>query len=163
MHFVIRAGIVVISDGCHQGTREDRSGPLIAEFLEKGQIEVAGRVTVPDDVREIRKALLEMTDHHAFDLVITTGGTGIGPRDVTPEAMSEVFEKEVPGIALALLAKGISSTPYAMISRGRAGIRKKSLIINLPGSPRAVLEGMETIVPIIDHALLMMSGGGHSS
>jgi molybdopterin adenylyltransferase len=160
---VTMAGIIVISDGCHQGIRADKSGPVIAEYLEKARIEIALKATVPDDTDEIRKVLREMTDNLRVDLVVTTGGTGLGPRDVTPEAMNGIFEREVPGIAMALLVRGLASTPMAMISRGRAGIRKGSLIVNLPGSPKAVREGMETLIPIVDHALEMMKGGGHSS
>lgn len=160
---VTRAGIIVISDGCFHGMREDRSGPVIAEYLEKAQIEVALKTTAPDEADEITKALLEMTDRLLVDLVVTTGGTGLGPRDVTTEAMDKVFDREVPGIAMALLVRGLASTPMAMISRSRAGIRKGSLIVNLPGSPKAVHEGMETIIPIVGHALEMMRGGGHSA
>ncbi len=160
---MIRAGVMVVSDGCFQGRREDRSGPVIEELLQKKGIEIGKKIIVPDEKSEIEKALMDMADNELLDLVITTGGTGFSPRDVTPEATGDVLDRDVPGIPIALITQGLIHTPRAMLSRGRAGIRKQCLIINLPGSPRAVKEGMTVLLPIFEHAFLMMKGEGHPS
>lgn len=157
---MLRAGVVVISDGCFHGRREDRSGPLIVERLQKDLGAEVESTVVPDDREQIKEAMCAMSER-GLELIITTGGTGFGPRDVTPEATAEIIERDVPGIPAALLINGLSSTPHAMLSRGRAGLRKKSLIVNLPGSPRAVGDGMKILIPVIPHAIDMMNGGGH--
>jgi len=156
-----RAAVVVMSDGCFHGAREDVSGHLIAQRLREAGYHVQHPVIMPDDFSRIQQCLVTMTDTHDHDLVITTGGTGLGPRDVTPEVMEEILEREVPGIPMALMIRGIMSTPRAMLSRCRAGIRGKTLIINLPGSPGAVNEGMDVILPVLEHALHILGGGGH--
>jgi len=158
---MIRAGVIVVSDGCFHGAREDRSGPVIEEFLKGKGFEVAEKLTVPDERPRIAQALIDMADDRKLDLVITTGGTGFSPRDVTPEATADAVERDVPGIPVALVTEGLSHTPRAMLTRGRAGIRKQCLIINLPGSPKAVEEGMTVLIPVLEHAFHMMKGEGH--
>lgn len=157
----IRAGVIVVSDGCFHGKREDTSGMFIMDELKQKCAAEVEYAVVPDESALIREALLRMTDDMLLEIIITTGGTGFGPRDVTPEVMGEILEKEAPAIPAALLVNGLQSTPRAMLSRGRAGIRKKSLIINLPGSRRGVEDGMKILLPVIPHALEMMRGGGH--
>ncbi|MGV8119799.1 MAG: molybdenum cofactor biosynthesis protein B [Candidatus Xenobiia bacterium LiM19] len=159
---MIKAGVMVISDGCFHG-REDKSGPVIEESLKKKGIEISRKITVPDERSDIAEALTDMADNEKLDLVITTGGTGFSPRDVTPEATGDILDRDVPGIPIALITEGLKNTPRAMLSRGRAGIRKHCLIINLPGSPRAVEEGMAVLIPILEHAFHMMKGEGHPS
>jgi molybdopterin adenylyltransferase len=156
-----RARVIVMSDGCFHGTREDKSGPLMVKKLKEAGFDVGEPVIVPDDPLHIEETLLRLADDEEIELVMTTGGTGLGPGDVTPEVMEKILDREIPGIPMALMIRGLASTPRAMLSRYRAGIRKKTLLINLPGSPGAVEEGMETILPVLDHALHIIEGGGH--
>jgi len=150
-----------MSDGCFHGTREDTSGPLIVGKLKEAGFDTGPPVIVPDDFSQIQKCLVSMSDVDGYDLVITSGGTGLGPRDVTPEVMEKILDRHIPGIPMALMIRGIQSTPRAMLSRYRAGTRKRTLIINLPGSPGAVNEGIDTLLPVLDHALHIIKGGGH--
>ncbi len=156
----ISVGILTISDKGSKGERIDRSGEVIREMVEE---KLEGRVkkyeVVPDEKRTVIEKLKEMVDA-GINLILTTGGTGLSPRDVTPEATMEVIEKEVPGIEEAMRMKGLEKTPHSMLSRGVAGVRKGSLIINLPGSPKAVSESLEVILPAIPHALDIISGRG---
>jgi len=154
----MRAMAVTISDKGSTGEREDRSGPALAEALERLGAEVVGRRIVPDDPDRISALLIELADRGDVDLIITTGGTGIAPRDHTPEATRAVIDYEVPGIAEVLRFEGYRRTPNAVISRGIAGVRGRCLIVNLPGSTRAVAEGMETLSAILPHAVQMMRG-----
>jgi len=154
----IRAGVVTVSDKGYAGEREDASGPLLAGLLRKMGAEVASQTIVPDEKAEIERVLISLADQAQVDLVVTTGGTGPAPRDVTPEATLAVIEREMPGLAEALRFEGYRRTPLAIISRGVAGIRRQTLIVNLPGSPRAVREGMETLAPILPHAIKMLRG-----
>jgi molybdopterin adenylyltransferase len=154
----IRAGVVTVSDRGHAGEREDVSGPLLADLLRKMGAEVVSRTIVPDEQAQIERALVALADEAQADLVVTTGGTGPAPRDGTPEATRAVIEREMPGLAEALRFEGYRKTPLAVISRGVAGIRGRTLIVNLPGSPRAVREGMETLAPILPHAIKMLRG-----
>src|SRR5690606_11131455 len=131
----IRLVVLTVSDGCARGTRDDRSGAMIEEWAAARGMVVAGRTVVPDDAGRIAQALLEWTDPPAADVILTTGGTGFTSRDVTPEATRSVIEREAPGIAEAIRQRGATSTPFAWLSRGIAGIRGRSLIVNLPGSP----------------------------
>jgi molybdopterin adenylyltransferase len=155
---LIRAGVVTISDKASAGEREDASGPLLADLLRKMGAEVMRQVIVPDERTEIERALIEMADEARLDLVVTTGGTGLTPRDVTPEATQAVLEREAPGLAEVLRFDGYGRTPLAVLSRGVAGLRGQTLIVNLPGSPKAVREGMEVLAPILPHAIQMARG-----
>jgi molybdenum cofactor synthesis domain-containing protein len=154
----IRAAVVTVSDKGYAGEREDTSGPLLANALRKMGAEVVGQIVVPDEQVQIEAILVELADEAQLDLVVTTGGTGPAPRDVTPEATRTVIEREMPGLAEVLRAEGYRKTPMAVISRGVSGIRKGTLIVNLPGSPKAVREGMETLTPILPHTIRMLRG-----
>ena len=154
----IQAGVVTVSDKGYAGEREDASGPLLADLVRQMGAEVVRQAIVPDEREQIERVLVELADEAHLDLVLTTGGTGPAPRDVTPEATRAVIEREMPGLAEVLRFAGYSRTPLAVISRGVAGIRGGTLIVNLPGSPRAVREGMETLSPILPHAIKMLRG-----
>ncbi|HEX16292.1 MAG TPA: MogA/MoaB family molybdenum cofactor biosynthesis protein [Deltaproteobacteria bacterium] len=149
----LKVGIITVSDRGARGEREDRSGPVAEEVLtsELGA-EVLMRETVPDEVQQIKEALLKGC-RLGLDLIVTTGGTGVSPRDVTPEATKEVIERELPGFSEAIRMEGFKKTPHAIISRGLCGLRGKTLIVNLPGSPKAVREGLQVILPAIPHTL----------
>jgi molybdenum cofactor synthesis domain-containing protein len=157
----IKVAILTVSDSCAQGKRADKSGQTIEDILPKGKFEVSEKTIVPDDYEAIAKKLSSFSDIKGIDIILTTGGTGLGPRDVTPEATASVCEKEVPGLGEILRSEGFKRTRNAVLSRGIAGIRKNTLIINLPGSPRAVRECLEIILDILPHAVDMMLGGGH--
>jgi molybdopterin adenylyltransferase len=154
----IRASVVTVSDKGYAGEREDASGPLLADLLRKMGTEIVSQTIVPDERVEIERVLIMLADEAQVDLVVTTGGTGPAPRDITPEATQAVIEREVPGLAELLRFEGYRKTPLAVISRGVAGIRGQTLVVNLPGSPRAVREGMETLAPILPHAIKMLRG-----
>jgi molybdenum cofactor synthesis domain-containing protein len=154
----ILAAVVTVSDKGYAGEREDASGPLLANLLRKMGAEIASQTIVPDERVDIERVLTQLADETRVDLVVTTGGTGPAPRDITPEATGAVIEREMPGLAEALRFEGYRKTPLAVISRGVAGIRGQTLIVNLPGSPRAVREGMETLAPILPHAIRMLRG-----
>lgn len=154
----IRAAVLTVSDKGYAGKREDLSGPLLSELLQKIGAEVVNYSIVPDERAEIERALVWLADEVGVDLVLTTGGTGPAPRDVTPEATQAVIEREMPGLAEALRFEGYRRTKLAVLSRGIAGIRRQTLIVNLPGNPRAVREGMEILSPILPHAIQMLRG-----
>ena len=154
----IRAAVVTVSDKGYAGEREDTSGPLLAGLLRELGVEVVAQTVVPDEPAQIREALSHLADDLELDLVMTTGGTGFTPRDRTPEATRAVIERETPGLAEALRMEGYRRTPLAVLSRGIAGLRGKTIIINLPGSPKAVREGMEVLAPILPHAVKMARG-----
>jgi len=157
----IKAGIVVISDSVSAGTREDKSGRVIEEELKKWDVEVVSYKILPDDIDQIEKELIRLADELKVDLIFTTGGTGLGPRDVTPEATKKVIEKEVLGIIEVARMYSQKRIPLAMLSRAIAGVRKNTLIINIPGSPRAAKEYMIVLFPAIFHAFKIIEGGGH--
>jgi molybdopterin adenylyltransferase len=154
----IRAAVVTVSDKGYAGERGDISGPLLARRLKRLGAEIIDQVLVPDEQDEIEEALIRLADDLTLDLIVTTGGTGPAPRDVTPEATLRVIDREMPGLAEVLRQQGYHRTPLAVISRGVAGIRGQTLIVNLPGSPKAVREGMVTLAPIIPHAIAMLRG-----
>ena len=155
---MITAGIITISDRGWRGEREDISGREVRKLLEGMSIEVLDYEIIPDEKEIIVDKLIEFTDKRRLDLIVTTGGTGVSPRDVTPDATLEVIEKEVPGMAEAMRRESAALTPHAMISRAVTGIRKNSLIINLPGSPKSVRENLTVILPALRHALEKIKG-----
>jgi molybdopterin adenylyltransferase len=146
--------VLTISDSVVAGTRDDRSGDLLQELLEADGFDVVRRV-VADDRNEIADAIAELTAGAA--LVLTTGGTGLGPRDVTPEATAEVLERSAPGIAEALRADALAKTPHALLSRGVAGTRAETLVVNLPGSTGGCRDGYAVLRPALEHALSLLS------
>ncbi len=150
-------GIVCVSDRCSKGLCEDKSGPAIKEML-TNMGEAFYYLIVPDEKDEIEKALTDLADIKCADVVFTTGGTGFAPRDITPEATKAVIEKEVPGIPEAIRYESLKITKNAMLSRAVAGIRGKTLIINLPGSPKAVKESLEVVIDVLPHAVKTLSG-----
>ena len=156
-----RIAVVTMSDKGSLGQRVDESGPLIAEIMEKwGLASVENMVIIPDDFDKIKETLISLSDDMKVDLILTTGGTGLSPRDVTPEATMAVADRNVPGIAEYMRAKSFEITPKAMLSRAVSVMRGRTLIINLPGSPKAVRENLEFILPALDHGLEIMTGRG---
>ncbi|RMI19219.1 MAG: bifunctional molybdenum cofactor biosynthesis protein MoaC/MoaB [Calditrichaeota bacterium] len=157
----IKTAVLVISDSTYAGEREDKSGRVIQEFLKDQPVAVQVYDILPDDRERIAARLTELVDEEGIQLIFTTGGTGLGPRDVTPEAVREVITTEVPGIAEAMRSHGKDRVPYAMLSRQICGIRNGSLIITLPGSSKGALESLQALFPGLLHAFLMMEGKGH--
>jgi molybdopterin adenylyltransferase len=155
---MLRAGIVTVSDRSARGLRKDSSGPGLAESLEARGIKVEWTEVVPDEEVEISTVLSRLADVHGADLILTTGGTGLSPRDVTPEATMAVVQRLVPGMAEAMRAASLAKTPHAMISRAVVGVRGKTLIVNLPGSPRGALENLDVVLPALEHAVAKIQG-----
>jgi molybdopterin adenylyltransferase len=154
----VKAGILTLSDKGFRGEREDLSGAVIREMLEGSGIAVTAYEVIPDEADLISSRLVKWSDSKELNLIITTGGTGLSPRDVTPEATLAVIEKRVPGMEEAMRIESLKKTPTAMISRAVAGIRGKTLIVNLPGSPKAVRENLGVILPALPHALSKLGG-----
>ena len=152
------AGVLTISDKGSQGARQDESGEVIAELLRSNGYSVVARHIVPDERVTISETLMAWADRSALTLIVTTGGTGLSPRDVTPQATADVMDYEVPGMAEAMRAHSLATTPHAMLSRALAAVRKTSLIINLPGSPRGARENLSVLLPALEHALAKLSG-----
>ena len=152
------AAVITLSDKCFKGEREDLSGPTIVNRLKEEGYEVVETILIPDEKKMLQQSLIRLCDQRDVSLVITTGGTGCAPRDITPEATKELFDKEVPGISEAIRAESMKYTAHAMLSRGVSGIRNKTLIINLPGSPKACLESMEVFLKPVKHALKLIRG-----
>ena len=157
--FDIRVGILTVSDRSYRGEYQDLSGPAIRELVTErlGAI-VELEAVVPDERLIIAGTLQVWADEVGLDLVLTTGGTGFAPRDMTPEATRDIIEREAPGLAEAMRAASLAITPHAMLSRAVAGIRRQTLIINLPGSPKAVRENLETLLPALPHAIELLQG-----
>jgi molybdenum cofactor synthesis domain-containing protein len=155
---MINAGVLTISDKGYRGQRTDSSGPLIAEMLTAAGYIVEEQAIVPDNEEKITECLIEWVDKKGIRFVVTTGGTGLSPTDVTPEAMLKVIKYQVPGMAEAMRVESLKKTPNAMISRAIAGVRGNSLIVNLPGSPKGAKENLSVVLPAIDHALAKIGG-----
>ncbi|MFC2008896.1 molybdopterin adenylyltransferase [Chloroflexota bacterium] len=154
----MRVGVLTISDRSSRGERADTSGEVIAEVMARHDADVTVYALVPDEQALISRRLLEWADSGAIDLIVTTGGTGLGPRDVTPEATLAIVDRVVPGLAEAMRADSLKKTPHAMLSRAVCGARGTCLVINLPGSPEAVRECLDTIMPALPHAVDTMQG-----
>jgi len=154
----IRAGILTVSDKGAKGLRRDESGKAVLRILEGHGFKVVHLAIVPDDRQEIADTLVRWADIDGLPLIVTSGGTGLSPTDVTPQAMEQVIDYPVPGMAEAMRAESLKKTPHAMISRAMVGVRKASLIINLPGSPRGAEENLSVVLPALDHALSKLAG-----
>jgi molybdenum cofactor synthesis domain-containing protein len=153
----MKVGILTVSDKGARGERQDRSGPAVRELVEAAGAEVVRTKIVPDEPEDIRRTLVDWSDE-GLDLILTTGGTGFGPRDRTPEATKSVIEREAPGLPEAMRRAGAAKTPTAILSRAAAGIRGSTLIVNLPGSETAARESLEAILPALPHGLDVLKG-----
>lgn len=154
-----RVGILTISDRGYRGERStDESGDALSAMLNEAGFPVVQRQVLPDDRDLIRETLIRLADHEGLSLVVTSGGTGLAPTDVTPQATLDVIDYEIPGIPEAMRAAGLNKTPHAMLSRALAGVRGSCLVLNLPGSPKAVRENLATILPALEHALDKLCG-----
>lgn len=156
-----KAAVLTVSDGCSAGERVDTSGPAVCELLRGAGYEVVYTAVVPDERGRIAAELRQCADGLRCALVVTTGGTGLSPRDVTPEATRDVIEREIPAIPQAMLFESLKITPRAMLSRAAAGTRGGTLIVNLPGSEKAARENLTAVLDTLAHGLKMMRGGGH--
>jgi molybdenum cofactor synthesis domain-containing protein len=153
-----KAGILTMSDKGSRGERVDESGALASRMLEADGFEIVEYKIVPDKVEEITGAIRDWCDIKKLSLIVTSGGTGLSPSDVTPQAMSKILDFEVPGMAEAMRAESLKKTPHAMISRAMAGVRGTTLIVNLPGSPKGVKENLEVVLPALKHAISKLTG-----
>ena len=152
----MRAAVVTVSDRSFRGERPDLSGPVLKALLESAGAEVAEMVVVPDDPAVIAQTLIRLADAVRCALIVTTGGTGLSPRDTTPEATKQVIDKDVPGMAEAIRQESLKATPLAMLSRGMVGVRGQALILNFPGSPKAVKECFAVVAPVLHHAVKLL-------
>ncbi len=153
---LVTAAVVTVSDSCSRGERQDRSGLAVAELLEKHKFTVSVREVVPDDVIKIQSLLIRLAGE--VRLIVTTGGTGIAERDVTPEATTAICDRLLDGVSERMRSEGIKKTPFAVLSRAVCGVRGKTLILNLPGSPNGATESMEAVIGLVPHALELLSG-----
>jgi len=158
MPIQIRAVVITSSDACAAGEREDTSGQTLVQLLTELSAEIIAKEIVNDDLEPLADKLRAYSDRADVNLIMTTGGTGFGPRDNTPEATRKVIEREAPGLAEAMRIQTLKNTPMAMISRGVCGIRSGTMIVNLPGSPRAVRESFDVIRPVLAHAVALLEG-----
>ena len=152
----MRAAVVTVSDRSFRGERPDASGPALKALLERAGVEVADTTVVPDDPAVIAQALIRLADEVRCELIFTTGGTGLSPRDTTPEATRQVIDKELFGMEMAIQQDSLMRTPFAMLSRGVAGARGQTLILNFPGSPKAVRECFAVVKPVLNHAVKLL-------
>lgn len=153
-----RAVVITVSDRGYRGERRDLSGPAVRAALEEAGFEVVFSAVTADERPAIAALLIDCVDRHCCDLVVTTGGTGVSPRDVTPDATRDIIDREIPGMAQAMITESLKKTPHAMISRAVVGIRGRCLIVNLPGSPKAARENLAVILPAIPHAVDKIRG-----
>jgi molybdenum cofactor synthesis domain-containing protein len=154
----MRAAILTVSDKGSRGERIDQSGPALSQWLREHGVEVAATALVADEQALIAKMLQEWSDSNAADLILTTGGTGLSPRDVTPEATLQILDRVIPGFSEVMRAVSMNKTPHAMLSRAVCGIRNRTLILNLPGSPAAAVENLEAVWPAVPHAVRKLQG-----
>ena len=154
----MKAAILTLSDRSSRGERPDASGPALEQWLAERAVEVRHTEVIPDEAEEIIVKLMGWADSNAFDLILTTGGTGVSPRDVTPEATLRVLDRVIPGFGEVMRSASLAKTPHAMISRAVAGIRGKTLIINLPGSPKGAVENLAAVWPAVPHAVAKIQG-----
>ena len=152
----LRFGILTVSDRSWRGERPDLSGPALEATVANQGWVAARREIAPDDLESVRAVLVEWADRDDLDIILTTGGTGFAPRDVTPEATAAIIDREAPGIAEAMRSASLSVTPHAMLSRAKAGMRGRTLIVNLPGSPHAAVENLQIILPVLPHAVALL-------
>ena len=153
---MLRFGILTISDRSARGEREDASGPVLKRLVEEQGWSVSRQSILPDDQASLRDLLISWADSAELDVILTTGGTGFAPRDVTPEATRAVIDREAPGLAEAMRAASLKITPHAMLSRVVTGIRKRTLILNLPGSPKGAVENLQVVIPVLPHAIQLL-------
>jgi len=158
----LRFGILTLSDRSAKGERADVSGPALADLIRAQGWSVLKQAILPDDESAIRAALTEWADSGTVDVILTTGGTGFAPRDVTPQATRAIIQRETPGLAEAMRADSLKKTPHAMLSRAVTGIRGRTLIINLPGSPKGAVENLQTILPVLPHAIQLLTDDPNS-
>lgn len=158
----IRVAVLTISDRSARGERADRSGPALVEVVQARGWQMTRYEVIPDELYLIRDTLIEYCDRDLSDIVLTTGGTGFAPRDVTPEATLAAVERSAPGLAEAMRQESLRVTPHAMLSRGVAGIRGRTLVINLPGSPRAAVENLNVVLPVLEHAVELLRDDPHA-
>jgi molybdenum cofactor synthesis domain-containing protein len=155
---MIKAGVLTISDKGFKGQRKDESGPLVAEILTKAGYTVERQSIVPDYYEKIVECLIEWVDQDGLSIIVTTGGTGVSPTDVTPEAMLKVIKYQIPGMAEVMRTASLTKTPHAMLSRAIVGVRGNTLIVNLPGSPEGAKENLTVVLPAVNHALAKIAG-----
>ena len=155
------AAVITVSDMGSRGLRQDTSGPAVRAMLEEAGFSVAHTDILPDEMEQISAELRDCADRRRIDLIVTTGGTGLSPRDVTPEATRAVLEREIPAIPVAMWMEGLKVTPRAMLSRAVAGIRGSSLLLNLPGSEKAARENLAAVIGALEHGLHMIAAEGH--
>lgn len=155
------AAVITVSDMGSRGLRQDTSGPAVRAMLEEAGFSVAHTASLPDEMEQISAELRDCADRRRIDLIVTTGGTGLSPRDVTPEATRAVLEREIPAIPVAMWVEGLKVTPRAMLSRAVAGIRGSSLLLNLPGSEKAARENLAAVIGALEHGLHMIAAEGH--
>jgi len=154
----MKAGIVIVSDRGSRGEREDASGPVLRDWLRKRGVETLRLEIIPDEEKRIYTLLKDWAEKEEYDIILTTGGTGVSPRDVTPEATLRVVERTIPGFGERMRNKSLEKTPMAIVSRAVAGVRKRSLIINLPGSPKGAVENLEAVWEAVPHAVAKIRG-----
>ena len=162
MAVAIRAVVITVSDACSRGERKDESGETLVHLLQELGAEIVATTIVPDDLDPLAETLRAFADRSDVNLVITTGGSGLAPRDNTPEATQAIIEREAPGLAEAMRIETLKQTPMSMLSRGVCGIRSGTLIVNLPGSPKGVRESFAVIKPVLNHAIALLSGRPHN-